>query len=220
MVPVSAPALPAVPKSTPMWLIHLVAFLLPIVGTAVVRYNVLHLNSSAAKAAVLVVFLVVAGAIWLYHTGRAAVHSDGWSLKALEQVDEASKSELSDLLDEARPLIATAKPILSSMPELGALVSKTTAVAARAEAAASKAEAVVPAADRTSALAELRALLDGAAPAVPSTPAPAPVTPAPVAEVVAPAVAPVEDGPTIPRAQATAEGAPDTAAAWNGKRIV
>lgn len=223
MVPVT-PALPATPKATPAWLIRFVSVLLPIVGGLVDRYNVLHITSPVAKALVLLGFLVVAGAIFLGRDLFDAWRAHGFSLATLRQVDEESKSELSALLDEARPLIATVKTSLPKTGELADLVSKTTAVAVRAEAAATKAEAVVPSADKSTALAALRELLDGT---VPSTPPEAPAE-APMASaqqiVTAPAIAPsvvvVDDRPTIVRAQATAEGAPATAESWNGKRII
>lgn len=185
--PVS-PALPAVPVTTPAWLVRLVSILLVLCGPALDYFNPSgKLNTAAAQAAVIVAFVLVAGVIFVVHSALAAIHAYGWSKSAAAVFLDSSGVELRSLITEAKPLVEQAKPALDAVGPLSSIVNRLGELEHRVSQQTSPADRAVLEVAVRSILGPLAAALPSAAAVTPAVPVAAPVAPAePVSEPSAP----------------------------------
>lgn len=177
----TAPALPAVPSTTPAWLVRLVAFVLPLLGVGLDVWNPSHrIDTSAAQAAVVAVFVFVAAIIFVVHIAIEAVHKYGWSKSAAGVFLDESGVELRALISEAKPLVEQARPALDAIGPLSSVVERVGEVEHKLAQSAN----TVPSVDRALIEASVREVLGSLVPGSGVQPAPtvtepatAPVTP-------------------------------------------
>jgi hypothetical protein len=104
-----------VPVTTPAWLIKTAAVLVLVAGPFLNWWNPYHIDSSAAKAAIVVVFTAVAGAIFIGQTGLAAIHKYGFTKTAIAAWYTADKDEVTQLVTQLKPIAEQAQPVLAAI---------------------------------------------------------------------------------------------------------
>lgn len=152
---VAPPPLPAVPSTTPTWLIHGVALIVALCGPVLAWVDPTgKIDTPTAQAVVILGFLVVAAIIFTVTIAIEAVHKYGLSKAAFQSAESSEVSELKVLLPEFRATYAEAKPGLALLPGITTTIS---AVSKQAAAAEAKVDAV-PAVQRDAILAAINEL--------------------------------------------------------------
>lgn len=114
--PTPSPALPAVPQGVPAWLIRAVAAIVAIAGPLIAFVDPAATRFTAAiKAAIILVFLVVAAIIFLIHLILAAVHEYGWTMNAVTHVETDAEAEFKQLWPEMKQAYTDAAPVLEQV---------------------------------------------------------------------------------------------------------
>lgn len=141
----SPPTLPTPPAGTPPVLVHLVALVLVIVGPVLAFTDPSgKISTGAAQAAVIIVFVAIAGLIFLTRIIIEGVHQHGWNMKTLDWVWSQSQQVLDQDIQEFKQLWPQAKPAVTAMPGMQGTLESLTAtvndIRARATAATSPAD--------------------------------------------------------------------------------